>query len=159
MERSKQNPKKTGKIFLTILICFLLVGTAMFAVGRFSVKMSNTVKVNAMAKIYTSHVGGSPVGVFLDIFDEVKRPGENLGKLIDQNRFPYEITVQAISTPPTAEKGQNPTRYLIVTNEGDHYWIEPWFFLSPPYKKLPCANAHGRPIAVTQWVLFLFAIS
>lgn len=125
MERPKQNPKKTGKIFLTILICFLLVGTAMFAVGRFTAKTSNTVKVHATSKIYESHVGGSPVGVFLDIFEEVKRPGENLGKLIDQNQFPYEITVQAISTPPTAEKGQNPTRYLIVTNENNFYWIEP----------------------------------
>lgn len=124
MERPKQNPKKTGKIFMTILVVVLLVGTAMFALGRFTAKTPTTVKVNANSPVFETHVGGSPVGVFLDLFEEVKRPDEELGELIDQDRFPYEITVQAISTS-TEEKGQNPTRYLIVTNAGIQYWLEP----------------------------------
>ena len=125
--------KKEDKTFMTlaIIVIFVLVALAATAVGVICYNQGQkhpqeTVKLNASSLLYESMDAEVSVGEFLGIFDDVKSDEEKLSKMIDNNQFPYQIRVHAVTIPETTEDGTKPaTRYLIKTNSGDTYWVEP----------------------------------
>lgn len=76
------------------------------------------VAVGATSKLYEAWDSDSSSQEFLDIFNDVAGDSEDLGTLIDEKGFPYKV-------PYMAKTMQEPLRYLIETNSGSTYWIEP----------------------------------
>ena len=77
----------------------------------------NFVYVGATTKLYVSDNSSESIGVFLDIFDDI-HSNEDLADLIDNSGFPYELEYQAVTVA-------TPARYMIRTDSGSTYWIEP----------------------------------
>ena len=126
------------KVFVIIVVIALIVA-AVFAINKLlpahrigsttnvSVQSSDGIEttrtcvyVGATSKLYTDDSSSESVGVFLDIFDDVKNPGEDLAKLIDNNGFPYAVEYVAKTS------SVNPARFLIKLSDGTTYWVEPW---------------------------------
>lgn len=76
------------------------------------------VYLGANSKLYASHDATSSEKLFLDIFDDVKEERETLAAVIDANGFPYSV-------PYEAHTVSEPCRYLIITQNGETYWVEP----------------------------------
>lgn len=121
------------KVFIIILVIFLLIvaiattvylGFSHRMVGH-TTKMTNAegkeqtfVSVGATSKLYMTWDSDSSEGTFLDIFHDVAKSSEDLGTLIDEGGFPYTVRYEALTT-------SEPTRYLVETNSGSDYWVEP----------------------------------
>lgn len=125
------------KVFI-IIVAIALIVVAVFAINKLlpanrigsttvvDVKSSDgtettrtCVYVGATSKLYTDNSSTESVGVFLDIFDDVKNPGEDLAKLIDNNGFPYAVEYVAKTS------SVDPARFLIKLSDGTTYWVEP----------------------------------
>lgn len=72
------------------------------------------VYLGACSKLYSSEDATYSCGIFLDTFANIE-----LAELIDSSSFPYKQEYVAVTS------STNPVRYLIKTDSGSTYWVEP----------------------------------